>query len=287
MDDVRLSIHGRTHIGQVRNENEDSIRWYTAHNCPFGYIVIADGMGGYTGGALASTIAVNTIGEALEGLITPTFLALTPLQQQLMISSCAIECIRSANRAILEQKQWNSRFEHMGTTVVLVVVWQNQAIVAHLGDSRAYLWDQDHFIQLTKDHSIVQEMIDAGNMTEEEARTSNIRNQITQALGIEQDVTPTMNSYILNQNTLIMMCSDGLTEYLGNEELDFVLSTHRPAIECCDRMVDDANGRGGKDNISVGIIEYTMHTDIDEGNDTLPPRHREDDDDEDITVKLY
>lgn len=258
----RIAINGRTDIGQVRNENEDNIRWFCHPKLPFGYVVVADGMGGYTGGSTASSIAVNCIGEYMETLINPTFLACTPQQQELMIQSALIESINHANNAILLEKQNNPQLGQMGTTVATSVIWQDQMTISHLGDSRAYLWDKQGFVQLTKDHSLVQEMIDSGSLDEGQARTSNIRNQITRALGVTPSVEPSINNYQLNQSCLLMLCSDGLTEYLDNGQLDYVLSTHRPALECCYRLIDDANLLGGKDNISVGIIEYTVDTPI-------------------------
>ncbi len=280
----RLAINGRSDIGQVRNENEDSIRWFCHPSLPFGYVVVADGMGGYSGGSTASTIAVDTIGSKLEALVNPTFLACTPDQQELMINACAIDSIHKANQAILLAKEQNPQFAQMGTTVALAVMWHENVTVAHLGDSRVYLWDKQGFIPLTKDHSRVQEMIDNGSLTEEEARTSDIRNQITRALGVTPQVDPTLNNFQLTQNSLLLLCSDGLTEYLNNGQLEYVLATHRPALECCYRFIDDANLLGGKDNISVGIIEYTVETTSSQQSSefTPPPSPRGD---EDITVR--
>ncbi len=280
---IRIAINGRTDIGQVRSENEDSIRWFSHTSLPFGYVIVADGMGGYTGGSMASQIAVDTIGQHLEELLNPTFLACTPQQQELMINASIIEATNIANSSILNSKTENPSLDNMGTTLAMAVIWQDQVSICHLGDSRAYLWDKQGFVQLTKDHSLVQEMIDSGSLSEDQARTSNIRNQITRALGVTQTVEPSINSYQLTQNTLLMLCSDGLTEYLDNGQLDYVLSTHRPALECCYRFIDDANLLGGKDNISVGIIEYVMEAKESElsSSFTPPPPPL----DEDITVR--
>lgn len=284
---VRIAINGRTDIGQVRSENEDSIRWFTHTTHPFGYVIVADGMGGYSGGSMASRIAVDTIGQHLEELINPTFLACTPQQQELMINAAIIEGTQLANSNILQAKQENEQLAQMGTTIALAAIWRDQVTVCHLGDSRAYLWDKQGFVQLTKDHSLVQEMIDNGSLSEEQARSSNIRNQITRAMGVSQNIEPSINSFQLSQNTLLMLCSDGLTEYLDNGQLDYVLSTHRPALECCYRFIDDANLLGGKDNISVGIIEYTLenqqeHTEQHSQQPFCPPGAPQE---EDITVR--
>ncbi|WP_460052078.1 Stp1/IreP family PP2C-type Ser/Thr phosphatase [Sessilibacter sp. MAH2] len=262
---IGIKINGKTDVGRVRQANEDDIRWYQSNQTPFAYLVICDGMGGYRGGAMASRLAVAAIGNRLEQLENPIFLSCTPIQQEAMLQSTIVECLKDANRAILLEKQRSPELEGMGTTVILAVIWRNQCFVAHLGDSRAYLWDDQHFIQLTKDHSLVQEMIDSGQISEEDARQSNIRNQITRALGVSDQIKPTLNSYYLNQNSLIVLCSDGLTEYFDNNQLDEVLSTHRPALDCCYRLIADANNKGGKDNISVGIMEFTLQANFNYG----------------------
>lgn len=254
-----LAINGRTDIGQIRKENEDNIRWYSHSQLPFGYVVVADGMGGYSGGALASHMAVNSIGQQLESVISPMFQSCTPQQQRLMIQSSLISALNKANNEILAAKHTDPQLGHMGTTVAVAVIWKNQLTIAHVGDSRVYLWDRQRFVQLTKDHSIVQEMIDSGQLAESQARYSDIRNQITRALGVTTTVEPSITNLQLNGSCLLMLCSDGLTEYLDNLQMDYILSTHRPALECCYRLIDDANLLGGKDNISVGIIEYTAH----------------------------
>ncbi len=268
---VSLAVNGRTDIGQVREENEDSIRWFVHPQQPFSYVVIADGMGGYSGGALASRIAVECLTLAFSQLVTPTFLACTPDQQKLMIQAMLRKSIQQANHAIIHAKADNPNFAHMGTTLVTAVIWNDQLLVAHVGDSRAYLWGLRGLVQLTRDHSVVQEMIDSGAMTEEEARTSNVRNHITRALGVMDDVEPDIKSCTLTESALLMLCSDGLTEYFDNAEIEHVLATHRPALECCYRFIDEANHSGGKDNISVGIMEVSVS-----GGINIPPPPRSD-----------
>ena len=255
---VTLAVNGRTDIGQVREENEDSITWFAHPEHPFSYVVIADGMGGYSGGALASRIAVQSMSLGFSQLLTPTFLACTPDQQKLMIHAAVRKSIHHANLSIINAKADNPNFAHMGTTLVLAVVWRDQLTVAHVGDSRAYLWSLRGLVQLTRDHSVVQEMIDSGAMSEEEARTSNVRNHITRALGVHDDVEPELRNFVLNENALLMLCSDGLTEYFDNPGIEHVLATHRPALECCFRFIDEANHKGGRDNISVGIMEVSV-----------------------------
>lgn len=279
---IQLAINGRTDIGQIRNENEDSIRWLVHPQHPFGYVVIADGMGGYTGGAMASGIAVETLKHYLDNIISPTFLACTPDQQELMIQAALVDAINVANQEILNAKVTRPQLAQMGTTLVVATIWQDRVLIAHLGDSRAYLWDQHGVMPLTRDHSLVQEMVENGSLTPEQAKTCDVRNHITRALGVTPTVEPSINSFQLQRNCLMMLCSDGLTEYLNDNDLEYVLSTHRPALECCYRFIDDANHLGGKDNISVGIIEFTLLQDSKSDSDliTAPPNTERD-----ITVR--
>ncbi|MFC6634123.1 Stp1/IreP family PP2C-type Ser/Thr phosphatase [Microbulbifer taiwanensis] len=283
MESIRLAVNGRTDIGQVREENEDSIRWFAAPDHPFAYIVVADGMGGYSGGATASNIAADTLKKYLDGLLEHTFLSCSPDQQQLMLRAVLLDAINIANREILSAKGAHAQLSQMGTTLVVAVIWHDYLIVAHLGDSRAYLWNNYGMQRLTRDHSVVQEMIDSGQLTSEQAQESSVRNHITRALGVSEQVEPDINSWKLTENALLLLCSDGLTEYLDDHAIERVLATHRPALECVYRFIDDANRFGGRDNISAGILEFasqveTLTTDS-ESSITLRPQR------EDVTVR--
>lgn len=257
MEPIRLAVNGRTDIGQVREENEDSIRWYSDPQHPFAYVIVADGMGGYSGGATASKIAADTLHQHLDQLLDDTFFSCSPEQQQLMLRAALIDAISIANQQIMDTKITRPQFSHMGTTLVAAAIWRDFLIVAHIGDSRAYLWNNYGLQRLTRDHSVVQEMIDSGQLTPEQAQDSQIRNHITRALGVSEQVEPTINSWKLTEDALLLLCSDGLTEYLDDHTIERVLATHRPALECVYRFIDDANRLGGKDNISAGILEYS------------------------------
>ncbi|MDP5208177.1 Stp1/IreP family PP2C-type Ser/Thr phosphatase [Microbulbifer sp. 2205BS26-8] len=276
MDQISLAVNGRTDIGQVREENEDSIRWHACADKPFAYIVVADGMGGYTGGATASKLAAETIQTHLDNLLKHTFIACSPEQQQLILRATLIDAINSANTALLNTKNRNPQLANMGTTLVVAVMWHNLLIVAHIGDSRAYLWNNYGLQRLTRDHSVVQEMLDSGQISPGQAKQSGVRNHITRALGVSASVEAEINSWRLTENALLLLCSDGLTEYLDDHAIERVLATHRPALECVYRFIDDANKLGGRDNISAGILEYAsrplprMH--IEEQSITQRPR---------------
>lgn len=256
MEPIRLAVNGRTDIGQVREENEDSIRCHSDPEHPFAYVVVADGMGGYSGGATASSIATETLQRHLDELLKSTFLNCSPEQQQQMLQAALVDGIGACNREIIQAKQTRPQFSQMGTTLVVAAIWMDFLVVAHVGDSRAYLWNDYGLQPLTRDHSVVQEMIDAGQLTAEQAQTSQVRNHITRALGIADPVEATINSWTLKESALLLLCSDGLTEYLDDHTIERVLATHRPALECVYHFIDDANQCGGRDNITAGIIEF-------------------------------
>ncbi|AMX01381.1 Stp1/IreP family PP2C-type Ser/Thr phosphatase [Microbulbifer thermotolerans] len=262
MESIRIAVNGRTDIGQVREENEDSIHWHADPEHPFAYVIIADGMGGYSGGATASRIATETLQSRLDNLLEHTFLSCSPEQQQLMLRAALIEAIDAANEQILLAKSTHPQFAQMGTTLVVAVVWQSFLVVAHLGDSRAYLWNHYGLQRLTRDHSLVQEMIDSGQLTPEQAQESNIRNHITRALGVSSRAAPNISSWKLTENALLMLCSDGVTEYLDDHAIERILATHRPALECVYKFIDDANRMGGRDNISAGILEFSIQPEV-------------------------
>lgn len=284
MEPFSLAVNGRTDIGQVREENEDSIRYHSDTSHPFSYVIVADGMGGYSGGAAASTIAAETLQNQLDSLLDATFLSCSPNQQQLMLRASLTDAIAKANRKILTEKVARPQFSQMGTTLVTAVIWQDFLIVAHIGDSRAYLWNNYGLQRLTRDHSVVQEMLDSGQLTEQQAQSSQVRNQITRALGVTEQIEATINCWTLAESALLLLCSDGLTEYLDDHSIERILATHRPALESVYRFIDDANRRGGKDNISAGIIEFCTRVesagDLSESPITLKPKRKED-----ITVR--
>ncbi|MBN4055578.1 Stp1/IreP family PP2C-type Ser/Thr phosphatase [bacterium AH-315-K03] len=251
-------INGRSDIGRVRDENEDHLLWYCDQQLPFSFAVIADGMGGYSGGSIASSMATTTVYSRLVEQLNSAFHACTPQQQILKLKSELIEAIHDANKNILEMKERVPHYSQMGTTLVIAIVWQNQVIIGHIGDSRAYRWNKQGLSQLTKDHSVVQGMIDSGSLTEDEARNCTVRNQLTRALGVSNDLEPAISTFELEQDCTLMLCSDGLTEYLDNTQIELILATHKPSLECCYRFIDDANQLGGKDNISVAIVECVV-----------------------------
>ena len=253
-----INVEGLTDIGGVRTENEDFFIYHKDASLPFAYLVVADGMGGYSGGALASQIAAEVIDSELRALANPHFAGLDNEQQLQHIRAGVDTSISLANEAILSRKNTDPYLAQMGTTVVLAVIWRDQVIIANVGDSRAYLWQGNRLTRCSKDHSLVQELIDSGAITDAQARHHEQRNQLTRALGVERSVSADIHQYPLGSSCLLLLCSDGLTEYLDDDDLSRELANNLPALQHCYRMVENANQHGGKDNITLVIAEYSV-----------------------------
>lgn len=256
LDNIGIALHAATDVGKVREKNEDSIVSYCHPSQNFAYLAIADGMGGYLGGAMASQIAVTEIEKHFHSFTSYDFFTIPSEQQEEQICATVQKALLTANQKIIDAKIEHPECFHMGTTAVVVVILNKYLVVAHVGDSRAYLWTQESNIQLTKDHSVVQEMIEAGVLSEDEAKVSPVRNHITRALGVNEQIEIEMEAYILNSPALIMLCSDGVTEYLSNTRIEQFLAANSDIAQTCSEIINHANLSGGKDNISVGLIQF-------------------------------
>ncbi len=244
-----LEIAGRTDTGKVRNQNEDSI----GEEVELGTVVLADGMGGYHGGEVASAIAVNTIlhhlHENLANLRSGGIDKATGLACESII---AHEAIAEANRAIVRASESQPQYRGMGTTVVLGVFFNNRLTVAHVGDSRMYLLRNGVLEHLTIDHTLLQELVDKGFYTEKEARESLNKNLVTRALGIEQEVQVDLREVETQPGDIFLLCSDGLCDMISDEDILVTLKTFGANLqETADNLIRLANENGGRDNISV------------------------------------
>lgn len=265
-----MNISGRTDIGRVRVENEDAMDWYISPNQPFATIVVADGMGGYEGGATASTIAVTSIINDLKSLEYNNLSHSTHETRQTAIESQIRYAISKANDDILAFKQQSPNLAKMGTTVVIIVQWGDQIIAASVGDSRIYCFCPPHFFQVSRDDTLTQELIDAGSMTPEQAAKNKDKNKLIKALGVEDECEARLYRAKLNKLTYFLLCSDGLTDYLDDSEIAAYFQNQTAPLESCYQLIDTANNRGGKDNITVVISELMA---IDYAQDTLRQTH--------------
>lgn len=241
-----LMYAAKSDIGCKREYNEDSVNIIIGKgNQPVG-VVVADGMGGHSSGDVASKIAVETMSRILQGCAEQS------------ISADDIELALSdgfdeANNAILDYGQANNCGGNCGTTLTAAYIMRSLICIAHIGDSRAYLLREGVLTSLTRDHSYVQELVERGYITREEARVHPEKNKITRALGFEFPITPDVHLVRSMPGDVLAICSDGLWEAITEAELTVILLENMPQ-EAVEKLVHLANSRGGKDNITVAIV---------------------------------
>lgn len=240
-----MQIFFKTDIGRVRHCNQDDCRYGTfTDNCV--WAVVCDGMGGANGGSVASVEAVEEVGRKLNEGFKPELSESGIIE--LMKSS-----VSSANKKVYTMSCASEYLRGMGTTVELAVIKDGMVHVVHAGDSRVYLVYNDRIEQLTTDHSLVQEMVERGEITQEQARVHPNKNYITRALGVSDELNLDCISRPFAQGNMLLMCTDGLTNYFeAGELLEIIRET--PRRELTDRLVSIAKDRGGNDNITVAVI---------------------------------
>jgi len=237
-----LEFASRTDPGQVRAQNEDAL----AYNPERGYAILADGMGGYNAGEIASGIAVAVIVDELDERLAAEGSA----PQQALAAA-----IELANAEVFRAAQSRPDYRGMGTTLVAAVFQPGRMVVAHVGDSRLYRLRKQSLVRITSDHSVVQEQINAGLIDAEAAAASPERHLLTRALGVGTEVDVDLREHGVQPGDLYLLCSDGLTDMLSDAEIAALLGEHGSAPEqACTRLVDIANERGGLDNISVLLV---------------------------------
>jgi PPM family protein phosphatase len=251
--DGAFEIISLTDPGKVRSHNED----FVAQHPESGLVVLADGMGGYNAGEVASGMAARVI---LEGLGHSWRKALAKTVQRERVPEIAKQLIRQqverANWAIYEKAQNEPQCSGMGTTLVLGLFYDNQLTVGHIGDSRLYRLRGEMLEQVTKDHSLLQEQIDSGLITKEHARLSRNKNLLTRAVGIDPQVEAEVNTYDVKPGDVYLLCSDGLNDMVDDEEIRLTLITLQSNVQlAAQQLVQSANDSGGRDNISVILVK--------------------------------
>ncbi len=251
---AELETVSLSHPGMVRQHNEDSVYVDSAA----GLAVLADGMGGYNAGEVASGIAVNVLSNGLvPELNSGRELSKVDIQSGLTHAALLLrQQIAAANKGIYEAAQARPECAGMGTTIVATVFFGNRVSIAHIGDSRCYRLRGDKFEQLTHDHSLLQEQIDSGQITQEQAKYSLNKNLVTRALGIEAIVPAEITEYRVEANDIYLLCSDGLTDMVEPEVVHDIVERHRADLaEAAAELIDLANKNGGRDNISVIMVQ--------------------------------
>lgn len=243
-----LEIATATHAGMVRSHNEDSI----AADAEIGLAVLADGMGGYNAGEVASGIAVELIRtEMKKALAGKKPGELNGQSAERLI----VEQASRANAAIYQAAQSQPQYSGMGTTLVVALWHDNQVSVGHVGDSRLYRLRQGVLEQITRDHSLLQEQIDSGMITKEQARYSQNKNLVTRAVGIDPEVETEIHTYPVQPGDVYLMCSDGLSDMVTDEDIQLTLAALAANLPlAAQQLVQQANDNGGRDNISVILV---------------------------------
>lgn len=250
MNELKLVIHGVTDVGMNREHNEDAIGWDTN----IGLVLLADGMGGHNAGEVASELAVTTIREALQDVLIPELVEANVIN----FADAVREAVVYANEEIHQQAHERQECAGMGTTLVLTLFHGDKVTYAHVGDSRIYRYHQGEISQVTSDHSLVQEMVDNGYLSEEEALISTNRNLITRALGIAPEVEVDVETATVDKDDIYLMCSDGLSDLIDENDMQAILTQNRTELaKAAQAMVDLANARGGSDNISVILVAFS------------------------------
>ncbi len=241
-----MLITGKTDIGTVRSKNEDAFDYGTL---PDGtsWAIVCDGMGGVHGGKVASTAAIEMVSDKIKKCYNP-LMSVTSIENLLLSS------ITTANVNVFDRGVYDSSLKGMGTTVVAAVVKNGEACIAHVGDSRAYIIQDNEIKQITKDHSLVQEMLDKGQITKAEFENNPIKNIITRAMGVDEDIDIDFDYVSLNEGESLLLCTDGLSGLVNDKRiLEIYQTTEFDSL--AQKYIDEANSKGGNDNITVVIMK--------------------------------
>ncbi len=247
-----LEIASCTDPGIVRSHNEDSIAADPAN----GLVVLADGMGGYNAGEVASGMATTVIITEMRQILAsakPYDVAQGSSDE--IAARMVREQVLKANSSIYQAAQSQPQYAGMGTTLVVCLYYDNRMLVAHLGDSRLYMLREGKFSQVTRDHSLLQEQIDSGIITPEQAKKAQHKNLVTKALGIDPTVEPEIHEYPTKQGDIFLLCSDGLCDMVEDEDIGMTLQTLGGNLKlAAQQLVQMANDNGGRDNVSVILV---------------------------------
>lgn len=239
----------QTDPGRARDNNEDSVAFEESARVA----VLADGMGGYNAGEIASGMATAFIKSELSRWLVEA----GPTAQAKEVRRAMEICVDNANLAIFNSANSNAAYAGMGTTLVVGVFRDDRLLLGHIGDSRCYRLRGGSLSQITKDHSLLQEQIDAGLITTEQAATSSIKNLVTRALGVEDVVALDVNEHVVEPGDLYLMCSDGLSDMVTDELIARIVNEDAGLDQKADLLISAANENGGRDNISVLMVSVS------------------------------
>ncbi|MFT7722512.1 MAG: Stp1/IreP family PP2C-type Ser/Thr phosphatase [Roseateles sp.] len=258
---MTLEFFSTTDVGRARDNNEDSV----ALDAAAGLAVLADGMGGYNAGEVASQMLTSFVATELGRWLKDGGRDARAGEVRRAMDIC----VDNANRAIFNAANANPRYTGMGTTLVLGVFRPEGLLIGHVGDSRAYRLRAGRLTQITRDHSLLQEQIDAGLLTAQEAAFSSNKNLVTRAVGVEDTVLMELHLHEVQPGDTFLLCSDGLSDMLDDDSLAGLLNGHPALPEAARALVDAANDRGGRDNIAL-ILAHAQSRQRPEGRGWWP-----------------
>ncbi|REJ84416.1 MAG: Stp1/IreP family PP2C-type Ser/Thr phosphatase [Acidobacteria bacterium] len=244
---MQLRVSGLTDVGLARKHNEDCFEIVSSQQL----FVVADGMGGHTAGEVASKIAVKAIRD---------FIVQDGSSEELSRAERLREAVKVAHAEVLSAIRADARLQGMGTTVVTLLIEGQKGSVAHVGDSRAYRLRDGRLELLTQDHTWVHEQVQAGYLSHEQAKHHPLKNVVTRALGSEKEVLVDVQDLLLEPGDIVLICSDGLTTMLEDHEIQQVVEEGGSPEDVCRRLVQEANTRGGLDNVTVILLEADEET---------------------------
>ena len=236
---------GNSDVGRIRQNNEDAFRFGTLED-GVTWAVVCDGMGGASGGQVASTIAADMVSKKIEKCYNKSM-------SESSIENMLLSAITTANVTVYDRAIADEFLNGMGTTIVAAVIKNGVACIAHVGDSRAYIINAEGITQLTKDHSLVQEMLDKGQITNEEFENHPIKNIITRALGVAENIDIEFNTVEVEPQDVLILCTDGLSGSVSSKDILDIYS--KAGFESfASKLIEKANEEGGRDNITVVAV---------------------------------
>ena len=247
---MMYEFFAKTDRGLARGNNEDSV----VLDAACGLVVLADGMGGYNAGEVASGMATDSLRSELGRWLSGPGVRASAREVRHMMELC----VDAVNDSILESAQKHADYAGMGTTLVVGVFRGDRLILGHIGDSRCYRLRDGVLQQITHDHSLLQEQLDAGLLTPQQAAASTHRHLVTRALGVEPSVQMDVNEFQVAPEDLFLMCSDGLTDMVSDADIAEMARARLPPEEKAALLIDTANAQGGHDNISVVLVHAAM-----------------------------
>lgn len=251
---MKISVH--SNIGKRRTSNQDYADYYTSKASQTLFI-LCDGVGGHQAGDVASRMTTNYLGEKFE--MIETAFTIETLQYWML------EAIQEVNQFIYKESVEHAELVGMGTTLVMAASVDDHLVIAHVGDSRAYAYYQSELTQITQDHSLVNELIRSGEITEEEGNHHPRRNVVTQSIGGTDTVSAELNTVSLSEVEMLLLCSDGLSNMVSREDLTTLFNQHRSEDNFGEMLITAANDAGGMDNITLVLVSQ-LSTSADGGD---------------------